>query len=109
MKKFFAGKSIIHIIGGTRNLEPLGKMPARATRRWSRFDGRHFKLSVDPMRVISSPYTLNASTGLVCKPIGNRIILERKSVARVLDEANPALAIWPLSVTPERLSDDHAR
>jgi hypothetical protein len=61
------------------------------------------------MRVISVPHTLNASTGLVCKPVGGRVELERKSVARVLDEANPALAIWPLPVTPEHGSDDHAR
>ncbi|MGB9622776.1 MAG: hypothetical protein ACPL07_02915 [Candidatus Bathyarchaeia archaeon] len=55
------------------------------------------------------PYTLNASTGLVCRPVGGRVELERKSVARVLDEANPSLAIWPLPVTPEHGSDEHAR
>ncbi|MCX8183115.1 MAG: hypothetical protein N3F08_01655, partial [Crenarchaeota archaeon] len=60
----------------------------------TRFDEPHFTLSVDPMRIISTPHTLNASTGLVCRLIGNRTDLERKSVMRILDEANPSLAIW---------------
>ncbi|MGB9718878.1 MAG: hypothetical protein ACP5PQ_05710 [Thermoproteota archaeon] len=75
----------------------------------TRFDEPHFTLSMDPMRVISVPYTLNASTGLVCKPVGNRVELERKSIARVLDEANPALAIWPVKVTLGHGSDDTMR
>ncbi|MEM3424953.1 MAG: hypothetical protein QXI42_03940 [Thermoproteota archaeon] len=58
------------------------------------FDEPHFTLSIDPMRMISVPQTLNASTGLVCRLIGNRMDLERKSVMRILDEANPSLAIW---------------
>ncbi len=70
----------------------------------ARFDEPHFTLSVDPMRIISVPQTLNASTGLVCRLIGSRVDLERKSVSRILDEANPSLTIWggfsqlPLSV-----------
>jgi hypothetical protein len=75
----------------------------------TRFDEPHFTLSVDPMRVISVPYSLNASTMLVCKPIGNRVDLERKSVTRILDEANPSLEIWPVKVTPELKSDDPMR
>lgn len=63
------------------------------------FDEPHFTLSLDPMRLISVPHTLNASTGLVCKPIGSRMVLERKSAARILDEANPSLAVWPVKVS----------
>jgi hypothetical protein len=73
----------------------------------TRFDEPHFTLSVDPMRVISVPYSLNGSTMLICKPIGSRVDLERKSVTRILDEANPSLALWP--VTPEHGSDEHER
>jgi hypothetical protein len=75
----------------------------------TRFDEPHFTLSVDPMRVISVPYTLNASTMLVCRPIGSRLDLERKSVTRILDEANPSLEIWPVKVTPEHECDEHER
>jgi hypothetical protein len=75
----------------------------------TRFDEPHFTLSVDPMRVISVPYSLNASTMLICKPIGSRLDLERKSVTRILDEANPSLEIWPVKVTPEHGSDEHER
>jgi hypothetical protein len=35
--------------------------------------------------------------------------LERKSVTRILDEANPSLAIWPIKVTPELESGEHER
>jgi len=75
----------------------------------TRFDEPHFTLSVDPMRVISIPYSLNGSTMLICKPIGSRLDLERKSVTRILDEANPSLEIWPVKVTPEHGSDEHVR
>ena len=68
----------------------------------TRFDEPHFTLS---MRVISIPYSLNGSTMLVCKPIGSRLDLERKSVTRILDEANPSLEIWPVKVTPEHECD----
>jgi hypothetical protein len=61
------------------------------------------------MRVISIPYSLNGSTMLICKPIGSRVDLERKSVTRILDEANPSLALWPVKVTPEHGSDEHER
>ncbi|MBO3754275.1 MAG: hypothetical protein FGF53_05290 [Candidatus Brockarchaeota archaeon] len=70
----------------------------------ARFDEPHFTLSVDPVRIISVPQTLNASTGLVCRLIGSRVDLERKSASRILDEASSSLAIWggfsqlPLSV-----------
>jgi hypothetical protein len=37
------------------------------------FDRHHFILSVDPMRVISVPNSLNAETGLKCLYIGARL------------------------------------
>jgi hypothetical protein len=46
---------------------------------------------------------------LVCRSVGSRVDLERKSVTRILDEANPSLTIWPVKVTPELGSDEHER
>jgi hypothetical protein len=65
------------------------------------FDRPHFVLSVDPMRVVSVPQTLNGSTGLVCTYVGGRGDLERCDVVRILEMSSPALTIWPLAVTPE--------
>jgi hypothetical protein len=65
-------------------------------------DKSRFTLSVDPMKAIAVPYSLNASTMLVCRPVGSRIDLERKSVTKILDEANPALLIWPVKAISEQ-------
>ena len=68
----------------------------------TRLDEPRFTLSVDPIRAIAVPYSLNASTMLACRPVGSRMDLERKSVTRILDEANPALLIWPIKATSEQ-------
>jgi hypothetical protein len=65
------------------------------------FNGRCFTFFNDATRVVPVPQTLNASTGLVCRPIGSRRDLEVRSVTRILDEANPALTIWPVTILME--------
>jgi DNA primase catalytic subunit len=51
------------------------------------FDRRHFTVSVDPMRVVTVPNTLNARTGLVCSFIGDRKDLERLTIFELLDRS----------------------
>jgi DNA primase catalytic subunit len=58
------------------------------------FDRAHFILSVDPMRVMSVPNSLNAETGLKCLYIGNRKNLENTSINALLYHSNPALEIY---------------
>jgi len=54
------------------------------------FDRAHFILSVDPMRVITVPGTLNAETGLKCIYIGDRRTLEYRTIENILWQANTA-------------------
>ncbi len=58
------------------------------------FDRHHFTLSVDPMRVVSVPNSLNAETGLKCLYIGRRKDLEKTTINSLLYDANPALTIY---------------
>lgn len=58
------------------------------------FDRAHFILSVDPMRVVSVPNSLNAETGLICSHVGSRKDLEAKSVYNLVYLSNPALSIY---------------
>jgi DNA primase catalytic subunit len=51
------------------------------------FDRSHFIVSVDPMRVITVPNSLNGHTGLVCIPLGNRQRLEQLTVEQICDRA----------------------
>jgi DNA primase catalytic subunit len=44
------------------------------------FDRAHFILSVDPMRVLTVPNTLNAETGLRCIYVGDREALEQRTI-----------------------------
>lgn len=53
------------------------------------FDRYHFIVSSDPMRIISVPESLNAENGLICKYIGDRKDLERKSINQIILEAVP--------------------
>jgi DNA primase catalytic subunit len=41
------------------------------------FDRAHFTVSVDPMRVVTVPNTVNGKTGLVCSFIGKPVDLEK--------------------------------
>jgi DNA primase catalytic subunit len=58
------------------------------------FDRAHFIVSVDPMRVISMPNSLNAETGLKCTYIGDRKDLEKTSIDELIYRSNPALEIY---------------
>lgn len=57
------------------------------------YDRSHFILTVDPMRVLSVPNSLNATSGLICSYIGNRKDLEAQTINGIIDRANPALLI----------------
>ena len=50
------------------------------------FDKARFVVSVDPMRVVTVPNTLNGLTGLVCKYLGDRKEFEKLSITSLLDE-----------------------
>jgi hypothetical protein len=58
------------------------------------FDRAHFILSVDPMRVVTVPNTVNAESGLICSYIGNRKDLEARSIHSLVCSSNPALSIY---------------
>lgn len=58
------------------------------------FDRHHFILSVDPMRVMSVPSTLNAEAGLTCLYVGDRKDLEACTARTVIERSNPALHIY---------------
>lgn len=51
------------------------------------FNLAHFIVSVDPMRVVTVPNTLNGKTGLICKYIGDRKDLERLGIHDLLGES----------------------
>lgn len=59
------------------------------------FDRSHFVLSVDPMRVVTLPNTLNAETGLKCLYVGKRTDLERMSLRNLIETSKSILAIYP--------------
>jgi len=58
------------------------------------FDRAHFILSVDPMRIVSVPYSLNGETGLICIRIGNRKDLQKMQVQNVVDAAKSTRYIY---------------
>jgi DNA primase catalytic subunit len=49
------------------------------------FDRAHFTVSVDPMRVVTVPNTVNGKTGLVCSFIGTPKTLESLAISDVLE------------------------
>jgi DNA primase catalytic subunit len=51
------------------------------------FDRAHFTVSVDPMRVVTVPNTVNGKTGLICTFIGAPKDLERLTFPEVLDKS----------------------
>lgn len=51
------------------------------------FDRYHFVVSVDPMRVVTVPNTLNGKTGLICSYLGNRKTFEQLTVSQILEKS----------------------
>ncbi len=49
------------------------------------FDRAHFTLSVDPMRIVTVPNTLNGKTGLICRFIGTPKDLELLTIPDLLE------------------------
>lgn len=58
------------------------------------FDRSHFILSVDPMRIITVPCTLNADSGLVCTYIGDRKDLELQTVENIIVNSQPVRELY---------------
>lgn len=58
------------------------------------FDRAHFILSVDPMRIITVPNTLNAETGLVCSYIGGSKDLELQTVENIVVNSQPVKELY---------------
>jgi len=51
------------------------------------FDRSLVNVSVDPMRIVTVPNTLNGKTGLVCCFIGDRKDMERLTIPELLDRS----------------------
>jgi hypothetical protein len=49
------------------------------------FDRAHFTVSVDPMRVVTVPNTVNPKTGLVCRFIGSPKDLETLTISELVE------------------------
>jgi hypothetical protein len=52
------------------------------------FDNYHFPVSVDPMRILAVPNTLNAESGLTCQHIGDRKSLEDRSASDIVESSS---------------------
>ena len=63
-------------------------------RHWDR---SHFILSVDPMRVVTVPGTLNVDSGLICLNVGGAGDLEALDIWGLLERASPVSEIWGAS------------
>jgi hypothetical protein len=51
------------------------------------FDRAHINVSVDPMRIVTDPNTVNGKTGLVCSYIGDAKNLERLTIPELLERS----------------------
>jgi DNA primase catalytic subunit len=51
------------------------------------FNRAHFNVSVDPMRVVTVPNTLNAKTGLICSYLGDRKNFEKFTIRQILERS----------------------
>jgi hypothetical protein len=58
------------------------------------WDHPNFIVSVDPMRVVTVPGTLNADTGLVCIDVGGVGDLADLSIQSLLGRSKPIAQIW---------------
>jgi len=58
------------------------------------FDRSHFILSVDPLRLMAVPSSLNAETSLICYHIGTRKDLERTATFQIIENASASKYIY---------------
>jgi hypothetical protein len=63
------------------------------------FDRHHFIVSVDPLRIVSVPMSINGETGLICTFLGDRHDLEKRSVNSIVEESRSERYIF-LNVAP---------
>jgi hypothetical protein len=63
------------------------------------FDRAHFTVSVDPMRVVTVPNTINGKTGLICRFIGTPKDLELLTISELLKISKA----FPVDSYPEAL------
>jgi hypothetical protein len=68
------------------------------------FDRAHFTVSVDPMRVVTVPNTINGKTGLVCKFVGTPKDLELLTISELLDMSKA----FPVQSYPEALENSRS-
>ena len=59
------------------------------------FDRTHFTVSVDPMRVITVPNTINGKAGLICRFIGTPKDLESLTIPEVIEMSKTFLDGYP--------------
>jgi DNA primase catalytic subunit len=59
------------------------------------FDRVHFTVSVDPMRVVTVPNTINGKTGLVCRFIGSPKQLEKLTVPEIVEMSKDVCSELP--------------
>jgi hypothetical protein len=64
------------------------------------FDRHHFIVSVDPLRIVSVPMSINGETGLICTFIGDRNDLEKRSVNSIFEESRPERYIFNVAPIP---------
>jgi DNA primase catalytic subunit len=51
------------------------------------FNHAHFNVSVDPMRVVTVPNTVNAQSGLICSYLGDLKTFEKLTITQILDKS----------------------
>ena len=59
------------------------------------FNRAHFNVSVDPMRVVTVPNTLNAKTGLICSHLGDKQDFAELSISQVLEKSKSFCKFHP--------------
>ena len=59
------------------------------------FDRVHFTVSVDPMRVVTVPNTINGKTGLVCRFMGTPKDLEKLTVPIIVEMSKTFVQGYP--------------
>jgi len=69
------------------------------------FDRAHFTVSVDPMRVVTVPNTINGKSGLICRFVGTPKDLELLTISDLLERSKA----FPAQSHSEALDDSSVR